>query len=339
MCRIGSNSSLVSVEREFDPILEIPEGQKQQFCLFPIRYPDIFRMYKEAVASFWTIEELDLTRDRADYEKLSPAEQTFIKHVLGFFAASDGLVNENLCTNFSEEVVCQEAKCFYAFQQAIESVHAETYSLLLDTIISDQTEKNDLFNALETMSCIKTKAEFMQKHMTRDSPFEERLVAFACVEGILFSSSFCAIYFFKQKNLMPGLTISNQFISRDEALHSNFAVLLYSHLKNKLTTDKIQEIVKEAVEVESVFVRNALSGDILGINADEMVIYVEMIADRLLVDLGCEKVYNAVNPFLWMQNIALQGVSSFFEVRNDSYAKANVGVSAEEAVFSTDCNF
>lgn len=331
--------ALETPARRFDPILQVPDGHQQKYCLFPIQYPDIFKMYKEAVASFWTVEEVDFTKDRADYESLSSAEQNFLKHVLAFFAASDGMVNENLATNFSEEVVSQEVKSFYAFQQAIEAVHAETYSLLIDTIIDEESEKDTLFNALETMSCIQTKAEFMRKHMTREVSFEERLIAFAAVEGILFSSSFCAIYFFKKKNLMPGLCISNQFISRDEALHSNFAVLLYSKLKNQLTSQRIQQIIKDAVDVECTFVRSALSQDILGINADEMVQYVQMIADRLLLDLNCDKVYNTVNPFPFMQNIGLQGMTSFFELRNDSYSKANVGVTAEEAVFSTTCDF
>lgn len=335
MCR-AVNSSIIRV---FDPLLEVADGQKQQYCLFPIQHHDLFSKYKQAVASFWVTEEVDLTRDRSDYEKLTPAEQVFLKHVLGFFAASDALVNENINLNFSTEVVSQEAQAFYAIQAAMEAIHSEQYSLLIDTIISDAADKENLFAAIETMPVVTQKAAFMRQYMSRENSFEERLIAFACVEGILFSASFCAIYFFKRKNLMPGLTLSNQFISRDEGLHTDFAVLLYSKLQNKLDQPAVQQIIRDAVEVECAFVQSALSQGLLGMNAAAMMQYVKFVADRLLVDLGCEKVYAVNNPFKWMDAINLHGVTSFFERKNDSYSKANVGVAQEEAVFTIDCTF
>ena len=330
---------MTEVMRVFDPLLETRVGDPVKYSLFPIQHQDVYEMYKQAVASYWVVEEVDLSKDKADYDRLSSAEQNFVKHVLAFFAVSDAIVNENLATNFSEEVVAQEAKSFYAIQQAMEAIHGECYSLLIDTLISDQTEKADLFNAVATMPAVAVKAAFMQKYMTRRNSFEERLVAFACAEGILFSSSFAAIYFFKKSNLMPGLSMSNLMISRDEGLHAKFACLLYSKLRNKLSMERVQEIVTEAVRVERDFVQSALSQDILGINADEMMQYVQMIADRLLVDLGSDKIFGSKNPFLWMNSICLQGNTNFFELRNDSYSKANVGASAEECVFDTECDF
>jgi ribonucleoside-diphosphate reductase beta chain len=330
---------MTEVLRKFDPLLEVADGQREQYCLFPVQHQDIFQFYKKAVSAFWTSEELDFKSDRQDYDSLTPAEQTFIKHVLGFFAASDAMVNQNLSTNFSDEVVIQEAKCFYAFQQAMESIHSEVYSLLIDTIITNKQEKDDLFNALETLPVISQKAAYMQKYMTRNCSFEERLVAFSCVEGVLFSSSFCAIYFFKKRNLMPALILSNQFISRDEAMHTEFAVLLYSKLQNKLPEQKVQQIVRDAVEVESAFVKSALEQDLLGMNADSMIMYVQYIADRLLLELGCSKVYNVRNPFQWMDAINLQGLTSMFELKNDSYAKAGMAENKEEEVFSLEVEF
>merc|ERR1711935_495225 len=304
-----------------EPLLK---ENKRRFVMFPIQYHDIWQMYKKAEASFWTAEEVDLAKDLADWEKLSDGERHFVSHVLAFFAASDGVVNENLCERFSSEVQVPEARCFYGFQIAMENIHAETYSLLIDTYIKDTVEKDRLFNALETVPCVRKKADWALKWITESSRFAERLVAFAVVEGIFFSGSFCAIFWLKKRGLMPGLTYSNELISRDEGMHCDFACLLYSMLDNKLTDAELHSIIGDAVAHEKEFVCEALSVDLIGMNSRMMSDYVEFCADRLLVALDAPKLYNSANPFDWMELISLQGKTNFFERRVSEYQKAGV---------------
>ena len=296
-----------------------------RFVLFPIEYHDIWRLYKQQQACFWTAEEIDLKDDIYDWEnKLNEDEQHFVKHVLAFFAASDGIVNENLAMNFVNEVQYTEAKMFYGFQIMMENIHSETYSLLIDTYIKDKQEQNKLFNAIETIPAIKKKAEWAIKWINSDS-FVERLIAFAAVEGIFFSGSFCSIFWLKKRGLMPGLTFSNELISRDEGMHCDFACHLYNqHIQNKLSEKKIKEIICGALEVEKEYILEALPVRLIGMNSDLMSQYLEFVTDRLLVSLNCSKVYNVENPFDFMQNIALQGKTNFFEKRVAEYQKAGV---------------
>jgi len=311
-----------------------------RFVLFPIKHHDIWEMYKKAEASFWTAEELDLASDHKDYVKLSSDEQHFISHVLAFFAASDGIVNENLATNFMEDCTCAEARCFYGFQIAIENIHSEVYSLLIDTLIKDKKEKSHLLNAIETVPCVREKAEWALQWTDKSyASFAERLVAFAAVEGIFFSGSFCSIFWLKKRGLMPGLTFSNELISRDEGMHCDFACLLYNQLVNKLPEERVIEIITTAVEQEKRFVSDALPVELIGMNSTLMCQYIEFCADRLIYQLGCEKIYNATNPFEWMNLISLQGKTNFFEKRVGEYSKAGVGDKAEDNVFSLDCDF
>lgn len=305
-----------------EPLLEEVDNR---FVLFPIQQNDIWQMYKQAEASFWTAEEIDLAQDLKDWdEKLNDDERHFITHVLAFFAASDGIVNENLAVNFLEEVKSPEARCFYGFQVAIENIHAETYSLLIDTYIKDADEKHRLFNALETVPCVKKKAEWALRWIDKGS-FAERLIAFAAVEGIFFSGSFCSIFWLKKRGLMPGLSFSNELISRDEGLHCDFACLLYNkYIKNKLPNDTVVSIIANAVEIEKEFVTDALPVKLIGMNSDLMNQYIEFVADRLLVELGCEKQYNTSNPFDFMEMISLEGKTNFFEKRVSEYSKAGV---------------
>lgn len=295
-----------------------------RFVIFPIQHKELWMFYKKAQASFWTAEEIDLANDHRDWEGLQPDEQHFIKHVLAFFAASDGIVNENLVERFCSEVQYPEARSFYGFQIMIENVHSETYSLLIDTYVKDKAEKHRLFNALETVPCVRKKADWALRWIEGSNRFAERLVAFAVVEGIFFSGSFCAIYWLKKRGLMPGLTFSNELISRDEGMHCDFACLLYSMLEKKLTDAELHAIVGEAVEYEKEFVCDALSVSLIGMNADMMSQYIEFCADRLLVALGASKLYDARNPFDWMELISLQGKTNFFEKRVAEYQKANV---------------
>ena len=281
-------------------------------------------MYKKHVASFWTVEEIDLSSDYRDWEKLTGDEQHFIKHVLAFFAASDGIVNENLAEQFIREVQIPEARCFYGFQIAMENIHSETYSLLIDTYVKDAKEKDLLFRAIETMPCVNRKASWALAWINPNKSFAERLVAFAAVEGIFFSGSFCAIFWLKKRAMMPGLTFSNELISRDEGLHSDFACLLYSMLKNKLSQAQVAAIIEDAVRVETSFVCDALSVSLIGMNADLMKQYIEFVADRLVVALGYTRLYNTKNPFDWMEMISLQGKTNFFEKRLGEYQKAGV---------------
>jgi ribonucleoside-diphosphate reductase beta chain len=313
--------NLESMKMANEPILK---EDKNRFVIFPIQHSDIWEYYKKSQASFWTAEEIDLSTDLVDWKTLKADEQYFIKHVLAFFAASDGIVNENLAENFVSEVQYAEAKFFYGFQIMMENIHSETYSLLIDTLIKDNKEKDHLFNALDTIDCVKKKGEWALKWIDSDS-FVERLVAFAAVEGIFFSGSFCSIFWLKKRGLMPGLTFSNELISRDEGLHCDFACHLYTeHIVNKLPQSRIYEIIIDAVEIEQEFVVDALPVSLIGMNAKLMSQYIEFVADRLLVSLGCDKYYNATNPFDFMEMISLQGKTNFFEKRVAEYQKAGV---------------
>ncbi|MCC7231914.1 MAG: ribonucleotide-diphosphate reductase subunit beta [Bacteroidia bacterium] len=314
------------------------EENKERFVLFPIKYPEIWEMYKKSEQSFWTAEEVDLHTDLKDWERLTPDEKHFIKHVLAFFAASDGIVNENLAVNFMREVQLPEARCFYGFQIMMENIHSEMYSLLIDTYIKDTTEKKRLLNAIDTVPCVQKKAEWALRWINSPS-FAERLIAFAAVEGIFFSGSFCSIFWLKKRGLMPGLSTSNEFISRDEGMHCDFACLLYNMLENKLDKSKVTRIITDAVACEHEFVTDALPVSLIGMNAKLMCQYIEFVADRLLVALGCEKVYNSSNPFDFMEMISLQGKTNFFEKRVSEYKKAGVGQQKEENVFKLDEDF
>mmetsp|Transcript_32709 Transcript_32709/g.50048 ORF Transcript_32709/g.50048 Transcript_32709/m.50048 type:complete len:395 (-) Transcript_32709:153-1337(-) len=312
----------------------------RRFVLFPIQDNEIWQMYKKAEASFWTAEEIDLAADMQDWESLSKNERHFVSHVLAFFAASDGIVNENLAANFATEVQSPEARCFYGFQIAVENIHSETYSLLIDTYIRDSTEKGHLLNAIETVECVQKKAAWALQWCERDNAsFAERCVAFAAVEGIFFSGSFCAIFWLKKRGLMPGLCFSNELISRDEGLHCDFACLLYSKLVNKLADERIVEIITNAVEIEKEFVCDSLPVELIGMNATLMCQYIEFCADRLMAALDCPKHYNVPNPFEWMEMISLQGKTNFFEKRVGEYAKSGVGVDAKEQIFDLDADF
>jgi ribonucleoside-diphosphate reductase beta chain len=310
-----------------------------RFVLFPIQYDEIWKMYKQAEASFWTAEEIDLSQDIKDWEKLNPGEKHFISHVLAFFAASDGIVNENLAVNMMNEVQLAEARCFYGFQIMMENIHSETYSLLIDTYIKDPNEKTRLFNALETVPCVGRKGEWALKWINSEN-FVERLVAFAAIEGIFFSGSFCSIFWLKKRGLMPGLTFSNELISRDEGLHCDFACLLYSMLEHsKLSQERIHDIISEAVSIEQEFVEDALPVSLIGMNAKLMKQYIEFVADRLLVQLGYSKIYNSTNPFDFMELISLQGKTNFFEKKVGEYQKAGVMSSQEDKGFTLDEDF
>jgi ribonucleoside-diphosphate reductase beta chain len=312
---------------------------KNRFVLFPIQHSDIWQMYKQAEASFWTAEEIDLAQDQSDWQNLNDGERHFISHVLAFFAASDGIVNENLGVNFFNEVQLPEAKCFYGFQIMMENIHSETYSLLIDTYIRDPKEKNHLLNALETVPCVEKKGQWALKWINSEN-FAERLVAFAAVEGIFFSGSFCSIFWLKKRGLMPGLTFSNELISRDEGLHCDFACLLYSnYLNNKLSKDRVYEIIMDAVKIEQEFVTDALPVNLIGMNAKLMNQYIEFVADRLIVSLGYPKVYNATNPFDFMEMISLQGKTNFFEKRVAEYQKAGVMSEKDHHKFSLEEDF
>ncbi len=302
---------------QHEPILE---ENKDRFVLFPIKHDDIWAFYKKAEASFWTAEEIDLSPDLIDWEnKLTEDERYFVKHILAFFAASDGIVNENLAENFVAEVQYTEAKFFYGFQIAMENIHSETYSLLIDTYIKNTEDKRNLFNAIETMDCVKKKADWALRWIDEGN-FAERLVAFAAVEGIFFSGSFCSIFWLKKRGLMPGLAFSNELISRDEGLHCDFACLLYNnHLVNKLSEDQVRSIILDAVEIEKEFILEALPVRLIGMNSELMSQYIEFVADRLLSELGCKKEYNSVNPFDFMDMISIQGKTNFFEKRVAEY--------------------
>ena len=314
------------------------------FSLLPslslLIYFKIWDMYKKAEASFWTAEEIDLQDDHKNWTALNSNEKHFVSHVLAFFAASDGIVNENLAMNFSNEIQSAEARCFYGFQIAIENIHSEVYSLLIDTYVKDLTEKSHLLSAIETVPCVQKKASWALRWCNRDyASFAERIVAFAAVEGIFFSGSFCAIFWLKKRGLMPGLCFSNELISRDEGLHCDFACLIYSKLVNKLSQERIYEIVGSAVSMEQEFISEALPVELIGMNSKLMSQYIEFCADRLLQALGCEKKYKTSNPFDWMEMISLQGKTNFFEKRVSEYAKSGVGVDSAQQVLAFDEDF
>merc|ERR1712232_760901 len=323
-----------------DPLLR---ENPHRWVMFPIQHPQIWEMYKKHEASFWTAEEVDLSQDAKDWEQLSSNEQHFVKHVLAFFAASDGIVLENLASRFSMQVQVPEARAFYGFQMAMENIHSETYSLLIEQYIRDPAERENVFNAIHTIPAVREKAQWAIQWMNRENSFAERLVAFAAVEGILFSGSFCAIYWLKKRGLMPGLTFSYELISRDEGLHAEFACLLYSMLQHKLPDVVVHDMIRGAVAVERQFICEALSCDLIGMNNELMTRYIEFVADRLLVALGHSKIYNVTNPFDWMELISLQGKTNFFEKRVGEYQKAGVmasTVDGSDAIgFALDVDF
>lgn len=311
-----------------------------RFVMFPLQSKPIWDMYKKQVDCFWRAEEIDLSKDKRTWDKLTSEEQYFIKHIIAFFAASDGIVLENLAARFMNEVQLSEARAFYGFQIAMENIHSEVYSLLIDTYISDKLEKDKLFKAIENFPCIKKKADWAVNWINdKRSHFATRLIAFACVEGIFFSGAFCAIYWLKQKpgDMMPGLTFSNELISRDEALHTEFAVLLYNLLNKKLRKSKVYEIIEEAVEIEKEFICEALPCRLIGMNSELMANYIEFVADRLIIQLGYEPIYNTSNPFTFMEMISIEGKTNFFEKRVGEYALASKETSDD--VFDLDTEF
>ncbi|OTA61906.1 putative ribonucleotide reductase small subunit RnrA [Hypoxylon sp. EC38] len=325
----------IKPEEADEPILQ---ENPQRFVLFPIKYHEIWQMYKKHEASFWTAEEIDLSKDLHDWSnRLNDDEKFFISHILAFFAASDGIVNENLVERFSGEVQIPEARCFYGFQIMMENIHSETYSLLIDTYIKEPAQKTHLFNAIETIPCIRKKADWALHWIAdKKSTFAQRLIAFAAVEGIFFSGAFASIFWLKKRGLMPGLTFSNELISRDEGLHTDFACLLFSHLNNRPGKDVVEKIITDAVTIEQEFLTEALPCALLGMNANLMKQYIEFVADRLLVALGNEKVYRSTNPFDFMENISLGGKTNFFEKRVGDYQKAGVMASTKKNVSSDD---
>ncbi|MET0635795.1 MAG: ribonucleoside-diphosphate reductase small subunit [Chitinophagaceae bacterium] len=312
---------------------------KDRFVILPINYPRIWEQYKRHEASFWTAEEIDLSSDAKDWAAMNDGERHFISHVLAFFAASDGIVNENLAVNFMSEVQLPEARCFYGFQIMMENIHSETYALLIDTYITDPKETDRLFHAIDTIPAVKKKADWALRWIENGS-FAERLVAFAAVEGIFFSGSFCSIFWLKKRGLMPGLTFSNELISRDEGLHCEFACLLYSMLSNQLPKEQVAAIIGNAVEIEKEFITEALPVKLIGMNADLMKQYIEFVADRWLNELGCDKMFNATNPFDFMEMISLEGKTNFFEKRVGDYQKSGViGGGKDDQSFSVDEDF
>ena len=319
---------------------KILQENPNRFVIFPIEHPDLWDLYKKQQACIWTAEEIDLSQDLNDWRNvLNEDEKYFVKNILAFFAASDGIVNENLAENFVKEVQYSEAKFFYGFQIMMENIHSETYSLLIDTYIQEQEEKNMLFKAIDTIPAVKKKAEWALKWI--DSPhFQERLIAFAAVEGIFFSGSFCSIFWLKKRGLMPGLSFSNELISRDEGMHCDFAVHLHNnHIINKVSPDRIKEILTSALEIEKEFITESLPVRLIGMNSELMIQYLEFVTDRLLVDLECSRVYNSENPFDFMANIALQGKANFFEKRVSEYQKAGIMNKSEDDPFGFDADF
>jgi ribonucleoside-diphosphate reductase beta chain len=313
----------------------------QRYTLFPISpyEEDLYKMYKKAVATFWTVEEVDFAKDKDDWNKLNDNEQYFIKQILAFFAGSDGIVQENLATRFQREIQSPVARLFYGLQNAMEGIHSETYSLLIDQYVKDKKEQEKYFRAIDTIPCIRDKAEWALKWIESAEDYATRLVGFACVEGIFFSGSFCAIYWVKKRGLLPGLTFSNELISRDEALHTEFAVTLYHKIQNKLTEAQIQQIIRDAVEIETEFICSALPCSLIGMNSRDMKGYIEFVADRLSVQLGCRKIYNSQNPFDFMELISLEGKTNFFEKKVSEYSKPGVGMNAADMEIRLDEEF
>ncbi|KAM7395863.1 hypothetical protein PAMA_007240 [Pampus argenteus] len=326
-----------SGHEEEEPLLK---ENPRRFVIFPIQYHDIWQMYKKAEASFWTAEEVDLSKDLLHWESLKDEERYFISHVLAFFAASDGIVNENLVERFTQEVQVTEARCFYGFQIAMENIHSEMYSLLIDTYIKDAKEREYLFNAVETLPCVKKKADWAINWIgNKNANYGERVVAFAAVEGIFFSGSFAAIFWLKKRGLMPGLTFSNELISRDEGLHCDFACLMFKHLVNKPSAETVTSIIRNAVEIEQEFLTKALPVKLIGMNCELMKQYIEFVADRLLVELGFSKIYRVENPFDFMENISLEGKTNFFEKRVGEYQRMGVMSGATDNTFRLDADF
>ena len=325
------------------PLLPEPllTENEDRFVIFPIKYPDIWEKYKQHMAVFWTPEEIDLSKDVKDWtEKLNDNERYFIKNILGFFAGSDGIVMENLASRFTREVQIAEAKFFYNCQNLLEAVHSETYSLLIDTYIMDKQEKSDLLRAIQTIPCVKSKADWALAWIdNNEADFATRLIGFAAVEGIFFSGAFCAIFWLKQRGVMPGLTLSNEFIARDEGLHTDFACLLYSKIVNRLPKQKVHKIIRDAVKIEKKFITKSLPCDLIGMNSKLMSQYIEFVADRLLLQLGYPKAYNSANPFSFMERISLENKDNFFEKRVSTYGKATVGKDREEMKFSMSSDF
>ncbi|NXX93655.1 RIR2 reductase, partial [Centropus bengalensis] len=322
---------------EEEPLLR---ENPRRFVIFPIQYHDIWQMYKKAEASFWTAEEVDLSKDIQHWESLKPEEKYFISHVLAFFAASDGIVNENLVERFSQEVQITEARCFYGFQIAMENIHSEMYSLLIDTYIKDSKEREFLFNAIETLPCVKKKADWALRWIgDKKATYGERVVAFAAVEGIFFSGSFASIFWLKKRGLMPGLTFSNELISRDEGLHCDFACLMFKHLVHKPSEEKVKEIIMNAVLIEQEFLTEALPVKLIGMNCTLMKQYIEFVADRLMLELGFNKIYKAENPFDFMENISLEGKTNFFEKRVGEYQRMGVMSKPTDNSFTLDAEF
>ena len=344
-------SSITDVAEPPPIVLEIPAAEvlpiepmlqenKDRFVLFPLQHPDLWKMYKNHSAVIWFAEEIDLSKDISHWEKLTGDERHFIKHILGFFAGSDGIVMENLATRFTREVQWPEAKFFYAVQNQMEAVHSETYSLLIDTYIHDPKEKYNILHAIETIPCVKKKADWALEWIdSEEADFATRLLAFATVEGIFFSGAFCAIFWLKTRGVMPGLTLSNEFIARDEGIHTDFACLLYSKLVNRLTKQKAHKILRAAVKIEKQFITKALPCELIGMNAKLMVQYIEFVADRLCLQLGYPKIYNATNPFDFMERISLENKDNFFEKRVSTYAKAGVGKKVEDMSFDMGATF
>ena len=322
-------------KQNMEPLLISDDSR---YVMFPIKYDDIWQMYKKQVDCFWRPEEIDLTKDTQDWDTLNNDEKHFISMILAFFAASDGIVMENLALRFMSDIQISEARAFYSFQIAMENIHSHTYSLLIDTYIKDNLQKNILFNAIDNYDCIKKKSEWAKKWINDNrSGFATRLVAFACIEGIFFSGAFCSIYWLKKRGLMPGLTFSNELISRDEALHTEFAILLYSKMIKKINKSKVYDIIKEAVEIETEFICQSLSCRLIGMNSDLMTQYIKFVADRLSLQLGYEKIYNVTNPFSFMELISLESKVNFFEKRVSDYALATKN--KNEEIFDLNDNF
>lgn len=327
----------LALETVEEPMLKVTNDR---FVLFPIQHPDLWKKYKDHCAVMWFAEEIDLSKDMAHWEKLTDNERYFIKNIIGFFAGSDGIVMENLATRFTRDVQWPEAKFFYAVQNQMEAIHSETYSLLIDTYIHDPKEKADLLNAIETIPCVKKKADWAMTWIdSKEADFATRLLGFAAVEGIFFSGAFCAIFWLKQRGVMPGLTLSNEFIARDEGLHTDFACALYGKLLNKLPKQKAHKIIREAVKIEKQFITKSLPCELIGMNAKLMSQYIEFVADRLSLQLGYPKIYSATNPFDFMERISLENKDNFFEKRVSTYAKAGVGKKAEDMSFDMGAAF
>ena len=330
----------VSDRKVRDAMEPLLQENPNRFVIFPIQHHDLWKMYKDHVSVFWRPEEVDLSKDLRDWAKLSDGERHFIKRILGFFAGSDGLVMENLGQRFMNEVQVPEAKFFYSVQLMLETIHSEMYSQLIDTYIEDRTEKMDILQSIQTVPCIQKKADWALSWIqSEEADFATRLMAFAAIEGIFFSGAFCSIFWLKQRGLMPGLTASNEFISRDEGLHTDFACLLYSKCRNRLPVDRAHQLIQEAVAIEKEFILEALPCSLIGMNAARMSEYIEFVADRLLISLGYPRAWNTANPFPWMERIGLEGKDNFFEKRVTNYALAGVGVEAGKMTFSLDEDF